>query len=169
MLIQGIATVPSLFGEIFEFSCPKIKNVAFRFIVPALKVSYGFVLQAWFISMFIASILIGHGGLPLISISWYIKLISSIFYSVYRYKYGSQDFTTRIRTSSCCIFCFICIPHFSSNNIPPYFFLDPDMLPITYPTAFPSDQPIIPLPPGPVKFPSLLPKYPPSLALSHVS
>ena len=70
MLIQGIATVPSFFGEIFECSCPKIKNVASQFIVPALKVSYGFVLQAWFISRFLASILLWHGGLPLVPISW---------------------------------------------------------------------------------------------------
>ena len=70
MLIQGIGTVPSFFGKIVECSCTKIKNVASQVSVRALKVSYGFVLQAWFISRFLASVLLWHGGLPLIPISW---------------------------------------------------------------------------------------------------
>ena len=52
-------------GGFVGYSWPKVKNIAFQVSVPALEVSLIFELQAWFISRFLASVLIGVGVFPL--------------------------------------------------------------------------------------------------------
>ena len=52
------------------------QNVAFRVSALALEVSLAFVLRDWFIYRFLASVLLGIGGLPLSPVIWYIKFIN---------------------------------------------------------------------------------------------
>ena len=51
-------------GKFVGCSWPKVKNVAFRVSAPSLGVNLFFGLQTWFISRFLASVLLGLGGLP---------------------------------------------------------------------------------------------------------
>ena len=44
--------------------------MANQFSAPALDVSLGFGIQDFLISRFLASVLLGLGGLPLVPVSW---------------------------------------------------------------------------------------------------
>ena len=63
-------------GKFVECSFPKVKNVGFWVSAPALEVSLVFVLRYWFISRFLASVLLGIGCLPFPPVIWYIKFIN---------------------------------------------------------------------------------------------
>ena len=63
-------------GKTFVSSWPKVKNVAFRFTAPALEVSIIFGIGDWFVSIFLSSVLLGIGGLPLVPVSRYILFIT---------------------------------------------------------------------------------------------
>ena len=76
LLIQGIAPVPSFFGLFVWFSCPKVKNVSFKVIALALEVNIGFGLRSWFISRFLASVPLGIGVFPLLTVSWDLQFIA---------------------------------------------------------------------------------------------
>ena len=45
------------------------QNVAFQVSAPGLEVSLGFGVQVWFISRFLASVLLGLVGFPLFPVS----------------------------------------------------------------------------------------------------
>ena len=55
---------------------PRSKYISFQFISPALEISLGFRIWDWFISRFLASVLIGIGGLPLVPVSQDIRFIT---------------------------------------------------------------------------------------------
>ena len=56
-------------GKFFGCSWPKVKYVAFQVSAPALEVSLGFEIRDWFISIFLASVLLGIVGLPPVTVS----------------------------------------------------------------------------------------------------
>ena len=57
-------------GKFLRCYWPKVKIVSFQVSAPTREVSIDFGLWAWFISSFLTSVLIGIGGLSLVSVSW---------------------------------------------------------------------------------------------------
>ena len=49
-----------------------VKSVVFQFSAPALEVSLGFGLRAWFVWSFLTSVLLGLGGFYLVPIIQYL-------------------------------------------------------------------------------------------------
>ena len=87
MFLEGIAPVPSLFWEKIECFWSKIKSIAFQVSEPALEVNISFRLQTWFISRFLASVLLGIGGLHLVPISQDIQLITLRWEGWFRFNH----------------------------------------------------------------------------------
>ena len=58
--------------EVLGCSWLKIKHIAFQVSALPLEVNLGFRIRAWFILRFLASTLLGIGGLPLSPVSQYI-------------------------------------------------------------------------------------------------
>ena len=63
-------------GKFFGCSWFKVKITAFQVSAPALEVSFSFGIRAWFISRFIAAILLGLGGLPLFYVIQELRFIT---------------------------------------------------------------------------------------------
>ena len=64
-------------GKNFRCSWSKFKSLVFQVSTPDLEVSLNFGLQAWFISRFLTSILLGIGGLSLVPVSRDLQFITS--------------------------------------------------------------------------------------------
>ena len=62
-------------GGFVGCSWSKVKSIAFQVSAPALEISLGFGIWAWFISSFLASIIIELGGLSLVPGSWGFQFI----------------------------------------------------------------------------------------------
>ena len=56
-------------GVFVGCSCSKVKSISFQVSAPAMEVSLGFELWAWFISRFLAFVILGLGGFPLVPVS----------------------------------------------------------------------------------------------------
>ena len=63
-------------GKFSGCSWSKVKSIASQVSAPALEVNIGFGIRTWFILRFLASVLIGIGGLLLFPISWDFQWIT---------------------------------------------------------------------------------------------